>query len=147
MTGHWGWWPEWPGHHPVMPRSAANAVRVKLADRVGRGHPLVAALVTMGWLASHAPAPPAPSLAQVVCMAKVPVASVRLNDPPLVPGVIQAHLSAFSAPLESVQPPAGFWSVMVSAYSWPFTREMPSRRPAPPALTKLSPQEAPASVT
>src|SRR5215510_5143845 len=119
----------------VMPTSAV-AIQVRLADRIGRGHPL-AALVTMAWLASHAPAPPAPSLAQVVCMAKVPVASVRLNDPPLVPGVIQAHLSAFSAPEESVQPPAGFWSVMVSAYSWPLTMEMPSRRPALPALTKF----------
>src|SRR5215468_1081570 len=124
---------------PLVPPRSAVDVRVKLAGpaapvRDGHGVPAVAApLVTTAWLASQAPAPPAPSLAQVVCMAKVPVASVRSNDPPLVPGVIQA--------------PGGFWSVMVSAYSWPFTMEMPSRRPAPPALTKFSPQEAPASVT
>src|SRR5512140_1061960 len=127
MTGRHGWWPGMAGYHPSC-----------------RGHGAAVAaapLATMGWLASHAPAPPAPSLAQVVCMARVAVASVRSNDPPLVPGVIQAHLSAFSAPVESVQPPAGFWSVMVSAYSWPFTMEMPSCRPALPALTKFSPQE------
>src|SRR5215510_5776346 len=126
MTGRWGGGPEWPGHHC---------------------HAGAAPLATMGWLASHAPAPAAPSLAQVVCMAKVPVATVRSNDPPLVPGVIHAHLSAFSSPLASVQPPAGFWSVMVSAYSCPFTIEKPSSRPALPALTKFSPHEAPRSVT
>ena len=59
-------------------------------------------LLTMAWLASHAPLPPEPSFAQVVCMAKVPVLSVRSNEPPLVPGVIQAHLSPFSSPLLSV---------------------------------------------
>src|SRR5450755_1973218 len=64
----------------------------------------------MEWLASHAPAPPEPSLAQVVCMAKVPVDTDRSNEPPLMPGVIQAHLSPFSEPLESVQPPGGFWA-------------------------------------
>src|SRR3974377_2421501 len=101
----------------------------------------------MGWVASQVPAPPAPSLAQVVCMAKVPVGSERSNDPPLVPGVIQAHLSPVSKPLESVHPPAGFWSVMVSAYSWPSTMDMPSLAPALPELTKFAPQEAPASVT
>src|SRR5207302_1503953 len=61
-----------------------------------------------------------------------------------VPGVIQAHLSPFSAPLESVQPPGGFWSVMVSAYSCPLTMDTPSRVPL--LLTKFWPQEAPMSV-
>ena len=38
------------------------------------------------------------------------------------PLLIHAHSSAFSWPvLKLVQPPAGFWSVMVSAYSWPST--------------------------
>jgi hypothetical protein len=74
-------------------------------------------------------------------MAKVPCPVVRLNEPPAVPGVIQAHLSPFSAPPESVQPPGGFWSVEVSAYSWPSTIETPSSGPF--ALTKFAPQEAP----
>src|SRR3982074_1863404 len=100
----------------------------------------------MEWLASQVPAPPAPSLAHVVCMAKVPVGSERSNDPPLVPGGIQAHLSPFSLRPESVHPPAGFWAVIVSAYSWPSTMEMPSFAPALPALTKFAPQDAPASV-
>ncbi len=46
----------------------------------------------------------------------------------------------------SVQPPAGFWSVMVSAYSCPSTMVTPSRVPALPELTKFCPQLAPASV-
>src|SRR5579859_1371784 len=100
-------------------------------------------LVTMAWLPSQAPLPPEPSLAHVVWTAKVPVVSERSNEPPLVPGVIQAHLSPFSAPLESVYPPAGFWSVTVSAYSWPSTMETPSSGPL--LLTKFCPQEVPAS--
>ena len=59
-------------------------------------------LVTMAWLASQVPAPATPSLAQVVCMAQMPVPVVRSNEPPAVPGVIHAHLSPFSSPLESV---------------------------------------------
>src|SRR5262249_66765 len=103
-------------------------------------------LATMGWLAWHAPAPPLPSLAQVVCMAKVPVPVDRSNEPPGVPGGIQAHLSPFSAPLASVYPPGGFWSVMVSAYSWPFTIDTPSKVPPGPPLTKFWPRDAPMSV-
>src|SRR6266566_6709446 len=99
---------------------------------------------TIGCEASQPPRPPLASLAQVVCIAKVPVARDRLNTPPAVPGVIQAHLSPFSAPLESVQPPGGFWSVMVSAYSCPLTMDTPSRVPL--LLTKFWPQEAPMSV-
>src|SRR5215469_1075904 len=101
-------------------------------------------LVTMAWLASQVPAPPLPSFAQVVCIANVPWPVLRSKEPPAVPGVIQAHLSPFSSPLESVQPPGGFWSVIVSAYSWPFTMETPSRVPL--LLTKFCPQEAPMSV-
>src|SRR5205085_9218137 len=63
------------------------------------------------------------------------------------PEEIQAHLSPFSLPELSVQPPAGNVSVIVSAYSWPSTIETPSRVPAEPELTKFSPQLAPASVT
>src|SRR2546430_17671944 len=109
----------------VLPRSAVEgsgkAGRSGGARGVGRGHGVAvvaAPLVTMGWLASHAPAPPAPSLAQVVCMANLPVATVRSNDPPLVPGRSQPHLSAFSPPVVSVRPRAGLWWVFVSAYSW-----------------------------
>src|SRR5437588_700527 len=60
-------------------------------------------LVTMAWLASQAPLPLLPSLPQVVWTANVPWPVDRSNEPPEVPGVIQAHLSPFSAPVESVQ--------------------------------------------
>ena len=63
------------------------------------------------------------------------------------PELIQAHRSPFSDPERVVQPPAGSWSVRVSAYSCPFTMEKPSRSPAEPGLTKFSPQLAPRSVT
>src|SRR5882672_12529164 len=89
MTGRLGWWPGMAGPPRVLPRSAVEgpgkAGRSSGARGAGRGHGVAVVavpLVTMGWLASHAPAPAAPSLAQVVCMAKVPVASVRSNDPP-----------------------------------------------------------------
>src|SRR5207302_3392879 len=61
------------------------------------------------------------------------------------PEEIHAHLSAFSEPWMSVQPPAGNWSVMVSAYSWPNTIVKPSATPALPELTKFSPQLDPMS--
>src|ERR1039457_1833410 len=124
----------WPGAGARWPFTVSRS----------RRHP---PLVTMGWVNSQAPLPPAASFAQVLCIAKVPVARDRSATPPLVPGAIQAHLSAFSLPLASVQPPAGFWSVMVSAYSWPSTMEMPSLAPALPGLTKSVPQAPPASVT
>src|SRR5215469_10471837 len=59
------------------------------------------------------------------------------------PEEIQAHLSPFSAPLPSSQPPFGNWSVAASAISWPETMVMPASAPKP---LKLAPQLAPASV-
>ena len=59
---------------------------------------------------------------------------------------LQAHLSPFSAPLPSSQPPFGNWSVIVSASSCPSTIVMPSVAPAEPGFTKFDPHEAPASV-
>ncbi len=49
----------------------------------------------------------------------------------LWPDWIQAHLSAFSSPLRSSQPPFGYWSVIVSAISWPSTIVMPALPPRP----------------
>src|SRR5258708_39812973 len=98
----------------------------------------------MAWDTSQPPLPPPKSFAQVVCTANDPVVMEMFCERP-VPDEIQAHLSPFSAPLESVQPPAGYVSVIVSAYSWPSTIVTPSRVPAEPALTKLCPQDAPAS--
>src|SRR5438034_11838996 len=63
------------------------------------------------------------------------------------PEVSHAHLSAFSSPLASTQPPAGFWSVMVSAYSWPSTIVTPSSVPELSLCRKFSPQLPPASTT
>ena len=59
------------------------------------------------------------------------------------PEEIHAHLSPFSAPLESSQPPLGNWSVIVSAISCPVTIVIPASAPNP---LKLAPQLAPASV-
>src|SRR5690348_17216057 len=96
----------------------------------------------IGWVIRQ----PLASLDHVVCIANVPVANVTLAMAP-GPFVMYAHLSAFSSPDLSIQPPAGFWSVMVSAYSWPAAIVRPSRVPAEPALTKFWPQPGPASLT
>src|SRR5437764_7615427 len=84
------------------------------------------------------------SLPHVDCTANEPVLNVMFCDLP-VPEEIHAHLSAFSWPWMSVQPPAGNWSVIVSAYSWPSTMVTPSIAPAVPLLTKLEPQLLPVS--
>jgi hypothetical protein len=76
-------------------------------------------------------------------MANVPVGRVSRAILP-VPVCCQAHLSAVSSPSKSTQPPGGFWSVIVSAYSWPSTIETPSSWPALPERTKCAPQSAPA---
>src|SRR5438067_2434084 len=86
------------------------------------------------------------SLDHVDCMAKLPVVNDTFAEAPW-PEEIQAHLSAFSSPTLSVQPPGGFWSLMVSEYSWPSTMVTPSIVPALPPLTKFWPQLVPASVT
>src|SRR2546430_16492543 len=94
--------------------------------------------------------PPAPllaSLAHVPCIAKGPVDRGRTAAPPVEPGAFQAHLSAFSSPEESTQPPGGVWSVSVSAYSCPATIETPSSLPPPPERTKCAPHVAPTAVT
>src|SRR5712692_3999715 len=102
--------------------------------------------VRTAWLNSQVPAVLRVPLAHSGCMAKVPVGSTRSAD--FAPGpAFHSHRSAFSSPAESVHPPGGFWSVIVSAYSWPPTIEKPSSRPACPPLTKFSPHARPASVT
>jgi hypothetical protein len=86
------------------------------------------------------------SLDHVVCIANEPVENATLADAS-APEVSHAHLSPFSSPLLSVQPPAGFWSVIVSAYSCPSTIVTPSSVPELPEFTKPCPQVLPASVT
>ena len=76
------------------------------------------------------------------CTANVPVLSVMLAEAPC-PDEIQAHLSPFSAPLLSSQPPLGKMSLSVSANSCPPTMVMPAFDPSP---LKFAPQLAPASV-
>src|SRR6266700_3230903 len=107
--------------------------------------PVPPPLRTIAWVNSHVPpALPVP-LTQSGCIANVPVVSLRLAV--LAPGpVFHWHRSAVSSPLASVPPPGGFWSVMVSAYSWPLTIDTPSSRPALPELTKFLPHARPASV-
>lgn len=80
---------------------------------------------------AHAPL----SFDHVPCIANEPLANATFCAPPVPPVPTHAHLSAFSAPDESVQPPAGFWSVIVSAYSCPATIVTPSSAPAAPAFT------------
>ena len=83
-------------------------------------------------------------------MAKVPVEKVTLAAAPSEPAASPRHLSPFSwlnGRLLSVQPPAGFWSVIVSAYSWPETTVTPSSAPAVPELTRLAQQLPPTSGT
>ena len=98
-----------------------------------------------GCVNSHPPTPPLKSLPQVDWTANVPVPEVTSAAVPW-PEEIQPHRSPFSAPELAVHPPAGNWSVTVSAYSWPPTMVTPSSRPAVPALTKFRPQLAPMSV-
>ena len=54
----------------------------------------------------------------------------RRADPGALVGVLLAAAM-------SVQPPAGFWSVMVSAYSWPSTIVKPSSVPAEPGVDEV----------
>src|ERR1700694_837581 len=56
---------------------------------------------------------------------------------------VQAHLSPFSAPLESSQPELGCGSVSVSPCSCPPTIDTPSSVPG--LLTEPAPHDAPAS--
>src|SRR5579859_4750537 len=70
--------------------------------------------------------------------------------PPVVPGLSHAHSSEFSWPLYElpdtwlVQPPAGFWSDIISCHSWPRVIVKPSRVPG--EFTKPTPQFAPWSM-
>jgi hypothetical protein len=80
----------------------------------------------------------------VPCTANFPVVSVMFWTL-AAPDDSQAQRSPFSSPLLAVYPPAGNWSVIVSAYSWPPTMVTPSSWL--PALTKLAPQLRPTFVT
>src|SRR5258708_1864664 len=87
------------------------------------------------------------SFDQVLCIANEPVEKVTNAEAPW-PELIHAHSSPFSCPVNEepgllTHPPAGFWSVMVSAYSWPPTMEKPSSE----LLTKFARQLAPRSST
>src|SRR5215469_15937272 len=95
-----------------------------------------------GYESTQPPEPPLNALLHNDCTGKVPVVKVMSAAAPC-PEEIQAHLSPFSAPLESSQPPFGNWSVIVSAISWPETIVIPALEPRP---LKLAPQLAPASV-
>jgi len=118
-----------------------NPTDASPAVAVNTGAPGTVVPVSIAWLMEHT----APSLENVLCIAKLPVAKATSAAAP-VPLEIHAHLSAFSDPLPSIQPYEGFWSVSVSAYSWPPTMVTPSRAPALPEFTKLVPQLVPTSV-
>lgn len=69
-----------------------------------------------GYESTHPPEPLLNALLHSDCTAKVPVDKAMSAAAPC-PEEIQAHLSPFSAPLESSHPPFGNWSVIVSAIS------------------------------
>jgi len=105
-----------PGGSPVADQVYGGvpplALSVKEAIAVPTVPDLLPGLVTV------TPPPPPPtieceiwqpllSLPQVPCIANVPVVKETFCERP-APLVSHAHLSAFSWPVESVQPPAGF---------------------------------------
>src|SRR5215469_6185139 len=96
-----------------------------------------------GYESTHPPEPLLNALLHNDCTGKVPPVDNVTSAAAPCPEEIQAHLSPFSAPLESSHPPFGNWSVIVSAISWPATIVMPASGPRP---LKLAPQLAPASV-
>src|SRR5207244_7512073 len=65
-----------------------------------------------GYESTHPPEPLLNALLHSDCTAKVPVDKAMSAAAPC-PEEIQAHLSPFSAPLESSHPPFGNWSVIV----------------------------------
>ena len=69
-----------------------------------------------GYESTQPPEPLLNALLHNDCTWNLPVDKVMSAAPPC-PEEIQAHLSPFSAPLESSQPPVGNWSVIVSAIS------------------------------
>src|SRR5215469_5180812 len=69
-----------------------------------------------GYESTQPPESPLNALLNNDCTGKVPVDKVMSAAAPS-PEEIQAHLSPFSAPLESSQPVLGNWSVIVSAIS------------------------------
>ena len=76
----------------------------------------LAASFHQGYESTQPPEPLLKALLHSDCTGKVPVDKVMSAAAPC-PEEIQAHLSPFSAPLESSQPPLGNWSVIVSAIS------------------------------
>src|SRR5215470_9057106 len=75
------------------------------------------ASIHQGYESTQPPEPLLDALLHNDCTGKVPVDKVMSAAAPSCPVGIQAHLSPFSAPLESSQPPFGNWSVIVSAIS------------------------------
>src|SRR5215469_10266609 len=69
-----------------------------------------------GYVRTQPPEPLSNASLHNDCTAKVPVERLMSADAPC-PEEIHTHLSPFSAPLESSQPPFGNWSVIVSAIS------------------------------
>ena len=82
---------------------------------------MLTASIHQGYESTQPPEPLLNALLHNDCTAKVPVVN-RMSAAAPCPEEIQAHLSPFSAPLESSQPLLGNWSVMVSAISCPPTR-------------------------
>src|SRR5215472_15362068 len=76
-----------------------------------------------GYESTQPPESPLNALLHNDCTGNVPVDTVMSAAAPC-PEEIQAHLSPFSAPLESSQPALGNWSVIVSAISCPETMVM-----------------------
>src|SRR6266436_3356153 len=96
--------------HHVVKRTCTS----QLSTLLGMG--TLSASFHQGYASTQPPEPPLNALLHKDCTGKAPVDKVMSAAAPC-PEEIQAHLSPFSAPPESSQPPFGNWSVIVSAIS------------------------------
>src|SRR5207245_2977683 len=103
----------------LMPAVSVAALPAVTAARLGPT-PMVKSLPppppTIGCVMRQPPLPFAASLDHVDCIANQPVANGTFVIAP-GPAFSQAHASAFSSPPSSLQPPAGYSPVRVSASS------------------------------
>src|SRR5579864_141172 len=126
----------------AMPPSVISLNKNAGDARGTSGFGTLTASFHQGYESTQPPEPLLNALLHNDCTGNFPVDKVMSAAAPC-PEEIHAHLSPFSAPPESSQPPFGNWSVIVSAISWPPTMVMPASGPRP---LKLAPQLAPASV-
>src|SRR5690348_5961791 len=97
---------------PALSFSSCFHQRIWSRVRASIGGPKSPVRGGHGYARTQPPEPLLKALLQRDCTANVPVERLISAEAPW-PEEIQAHLSPFSAPLESSQPPLGNWSVIV----------------------------------